>query len=93
MKLALFFVFIIVSANSFAQQEPRAVIVKENPKTMAPPKMAPPVAMAPPHAPESQTSNEELTNLLRAQTTAIKSLSSKLDSLEERISKIEKGQR
>jgi hypothetical protein len=84
MKLALFFAFIIASANAFAQQAPHAIEI---------PRPAPPAAppMAPPRAP--QFSNAELTELLRAQTTAIKSLSSKLDSLEERIGKIEKGQR
>lgn len=50
-------------------------------------------APAPPGAPArtSQSNNEELVELLRAQTTAIKALASKLDSLEQRISTLEKG--
>lgn len=78
MKLFLFFVFIIASANAIAQQAPRAIEI---------PRPAPPAPRAP------QLSNAELTELLRAQTTAIKSLSSKIDSLEGRIDKIERGQR
>lgn len=87
MKLALFFALIIASANAFAQQYPQA------PRAIEGSKPAPPAAppKAPPGAP--QLSNAELSRLLRAQTTAIQALSSKLDSLEERIRKIERGPR
>jgi len=89
MKLALFFAFIIASANAFAQQQaPRAIEIPRPAPPMAPPADLPKAA---PRAP--QLSNTELTELLRAQTTAIKSLSSKLDSLEERIGKVERRQR
>lgn len=84
MKLSLFFVFIIASANAIAQQAPRAIEIPRPAPPAAPPKV-------PPRA--QQLSNAELTELLRAQTTAIKSLSSKIDSLEGRIGKIERGQR
>ena len=87
MKLALFFAFIIASANAFAQQAPR-LLLPVPPVQPVPPADPP---KAPPRAP--QLSNAELSELLRAQTTAIRSLSSKLDSLEERIRKIERGPR
>ena len=84
MKLALFLAFTVACANAFAQQAPAAI-----------PRPAPPVLPAPPAAPPRapQLSNAELSELLRAQTTAIQSLSSKLDSLEERVRKIERGPR
>lgn len=82
MKLTIFFVFLLslASVNAFAQQAPSRSI-----------KLPPAAPMAPPQA--SQPNNTELTDLLRAQTTAIKSLSNKLDSLEKRIDKIERGER
>lgn len=89
MRLAIFIAFIIVSGNASAQLPPARPVpppqVKQAPQ-MAPPRAVPP---APPVAPVQN--NEALTELLRAQTAAIKSLSNKLDSLEERIGKIEKG--
>ena len=84
MKLSLFFALIIASATAFAQQAPAPRQVTQIPQGQSP---VPP----PPQAP--QLSNAELSELLRAQTTAIKALSSKLDSLEERIQKIERGPR
>ena len=88
MKLAIFFLAVIFCGNTFAQQPPGAPPLPTPP--MFPPAV-PPAAIpkAVPRAPEF--SNQELTALLRAQTAAIKSLSSKLDSLEERLGKIEKG--
>jgi len=84
MKVAVFFLAVVVCGNAFAQQPPRV-----------PPRSsgqgAPPIAMVPPIPPE--LSNQELASLLRAQTAAIKSLSSKLDSLEERLGRIEAGRR
>lgn len=81
MKLALFFAVIISFASAFAQQAPQAPA----------PKPPPPAASLPPQAP--QLSNAELSELLRAQTTAIRELSSRIDSLEERIRKVERGSR
>ena len=82
MKLPLFLAFTVACANAFAQQAPAAI-------------PRPPVFRAPPAAPPRapHLSNAELSELLRAQTTAIQSLSSKLDSLEERVRKIERGPR
>lgn len=84
MKLSLFFAFIIASAIAFAQQPPAPRQVMQVPHGPSP---MPPSPQAP------QLSNAELSELLRAQTTAIKALSSKVDSLEERIQKIERGPR
>ena len=91
MKLALFLAFTVACANAFAQQAPAAI--PRPPVLPAPP--AAPVLPAPPAAPPRapHLSNAELSELLRAQTTAIQSLSSKLDSLEERVRKIERGPR
>jgi len=89
MKLALFFAFIIASADAIAQEAPRAVEI-HRPASPAPPPIGPTYKTVPS---ASQPNNPELIELLRAQTSAIKTLSSKLDSLEERIGKIEKGQR
>lgn len=89
MRLASFFVLIITSAIAFAQQVPG--YAQQAPRAIEPPPRPVPPA-APPRAPPQalQLSNAELSELLRAQTTAIRSLSSKLDSLEERIRKIER---
>lgn len=81
MKPALFIIAIIASASAIAQQIPVEVRT---------PRSAPPAA-APPRAPEF--SKDDLIGLLRAQTAAIKALSSKLDSLEERLAKIEEKSR
>lgn len=56
---------------------------------------APDLPMAPPMAPPEthRSDNTELFQLLRAQTEAIKSLSNKIDTLEERIDKLERGER
>lgn len=80
MKLVIFFVFIIVSANSFAEPElPKGTPFKvANTETI------------PAHAPGLQT-NQAVRNLLREQTTRINALSSKLDLLDERIKRIENG--
>lgn len=92
MKFVLFFTLIIASANVFAQQAPHAV-EKQVPQhhTMAAPRAPRILADETPNQPP--TNNTELLDLLRAQTTAIKSLSNKLDVLEERIRKIEGGSR
>ncbi|MDD5177062.1 MAG: hypothetical protein PHQ05_11645 [Sterolibacterium sp.] len=92
MKLALSYACILASANVFAQQAPGVINrpAAEPPKIAAPSwKIAPPLAVVPPITGEKPT-NAELTELLRAQTIAIKSLSSKLESFEQRIEKIER---
>ena len=107
MKIALSLAFVLLSGSALAQMAPALPVppppVQPSPQ-MAPrpipppqvkqaPRMAPPIAMTPPPTvpmgPEQN--NEALAELLRAQTAAIRSLSNKLDSLEERIGKIEKG--
>jgi hypothetical protein len=88
MKRALFFAFLIASSNAYAQQPPRP---DQAPRFDKAPKADAPRAIERPRTP--QLSNAELAGLLQAQTTAIKSLSSQVDSLEERILKIEKGAR
>lgn len=85
MKPVFFFAIIMACVNATAQQAPGLA----KPAPPAVPAPAPPAVV--PQAP--QLSNEELTRLLRAQTTAIKSLAGQLDSLEDRIGKLEKGQR
>jgi 3-oxoacyl-ACP reductase-like protein len=86
MKPALFFVFIIACVNAVAQQPPG----EATRQPAQAPRPSPPMAPAPAAA---QLNNEELTALLRAQTAAIKSLRSKLDSLEQRVEKIERVRR
>jgi hypothetical protein len=83
MKVAVFFLAVVVCGNAFAQQPPG---VPPRPYGQGAP---PPMAL--PRPPEF--SNQELASLLRAQTAAIKSLSSRLDSLEERLGRIEAGRR
>jgi hypothetical protein len=86
MKPFLLLAFTVVSVMSFAQQPPQpagqapGAVVKP-----APPAAAPPLA--------AQPSTAELAELLRAQTAAIKSLSARIDSLDERIRKLEDGAR
>lgn len=90
MKLALFFAIAIASVNAVAQEPPSAPGAKK-PAPPMPVKTTATFAVVPP--PSTKLSNEELAELLRAQTSAIQSLSSKLDSLEKRIGKMEKGER
>jgi len=92
MKFVFFFAFIIFSVNVVAQQAPGAVkqepdVVKQVPGTISIP--APPMAPTP----AQQFSNNELSELLSAQTNAIRSLSHKLNLLEERINNIERTER
>ncbi len=97
MKSALFLIAIIASASAIARQVsdedqiPRRDLVS---LTVPPSALLSDhdVIAAPPRAPRI-TNDDEFIYLLRAQTTAIKALSSKLDSLEERITKIEKKAR
>lgn len=90
MKSALFLALFIATTTVAAQQAPaggQAPRAPENERrpTMAPPMAAPPLAAQP-------TSAERTEELLRAQTAAIRSLAGKLDSLEERIGRIERRQ-
>tara|TARA_R110001599_G_scaffold333327_1_gene549248 strand:- start:916 stop:1185 length:270 start_codon:yes stop_codon:yes gene_type:complete len=89
MKLALFFAFLITSVNGFAQQAPEAPRPVGQYPGAAPQEPLP--LIGPAVGP--QLSGAELFKLLRTQTAAIQALSSKLDSLEERIRKIEEGPR
>lgn len=92
MKLALCFAFILASASSFAQQAPRAMVRDQVPReAQVPGEAVERPAKAAPRAPAA--GNAELSELLRAQTAAIKSLSSKIDQLEERVSRLEGGRR
>ena len=79
MKLALFFTFVLASTNAFAQQAPGAIEHR-------PPSQPEPSATA---LPERQPKNADLSELLRAQTTAIRALSDKVEALEERVRKLE----
>lgn len=102
MKTVAFVLAAIVWGTAFAQQAPGAVSGAQDDAVKVVPRlqvskganrphvlMAPPVAMAPPKSPE--LSNEQLAELLRAQTTAIKALATQLDSLDARLGKIETG--
>lgn len=68
------------------QQAPRAPDNNRPRPSMAPPMAAPPQAAQPGSA-------ERTEELLRAQTEAIRALAGKLDTLEERIGRIESRQR
>ncbi|MGH8558247.1 MAG: hypothetical protein ACRESZ_12455 [Methylococcales bacterium] len=84
MKHVLFLALIIAFVNVGAQETSPA---EEFPK----PKMRmPPMATRTAYSAESQTGDAQIINLLKAQSEAIKSLSSKLNSLEERLDKMEK---
>ena len=90
MKLALFFALAIASANAFADialppAEPPGQSVGTSPYRLPPM----PVPVIPP--PAVYPDNDELMNLIRAQTDAIKSLSIKINALEVRVGKIERG--
>ena len=88
MKNSLLLVLVIVFGNCAAQQVPAAAA--RLPRAASEAK-----AGSPPGSPQlaQPTSNQELATLLRAQTDAIKALSSKVDALEERIRTLEKERR
>ena len=107
MKSALFLCMIAASANVLAQQAPAApqeprYLTQQAPavstgNTQQVPKVPenrrPRPSIAPPMVAPAQAGNVEHTEeLLRAQTAAIKSLAGKLDSLEERIGRMESRQ-
>lgn len=74
------------AAEAQLERAPRVTAVQPNRSVPAPSN----VLMAP-AAP--RTTDPELAELLRAQTAAIKTLSSKIDTLEERIGRMEQGKR
>ncbi|MDB6062159.1 MAG: hypothetical protein JWM78_2262 [Verrucomicrobiaceae bacterium] len=76
MKVRLFFLLAFIATSVSAQQAPAAAGTPSPPRGIAPP----PATM----------SNEEIVTLLRAQTAAIKALSSKLENVEQRVNQIDK---
>jgi hypothetical protein len=80
MKAALFLAGIIACAGVAAQQAPAAATPAPRP-------------IPPPAAPAARMNNEEMAELLRAQTSAIKALSAKIDALEIRLGNLETKQR
>ena len=81
------FLLILSSINAYAVDDSQSPIIKAPPRSMFGGEGGSPPMPPPPHAVES--SETELTALLKAQTTAIRVLAKKLDSLDERIKKIE----
>jgi hypothetical protein len=87
MKAALFLAAIFACAGVGAQQAPAAAGPAPVPAP-SPPRAIP---KAPPHA--ARMSDEDMAELLRAQTSAIKALSAKIDALEIRLGNLETKQR
>lgn len=85
MKAALFLAGIFACAGVAAQQAPAA----------ATPASRPPSPTSAPHAPPmaARINNVEIAELLRAQTSAIKALSAKIDALEIRLANLETKRR
>jgi hypothetical protein len=96
MKLLCFLVGITAYNVAFAQQSPA---LPPGPSSVTPPgistlrpEYAPPPSTLPPRtssAVDSITARQELTDLIRAQTELIKTLSSKVDSVEDRLRRME----
>lgn len=82
MKAALFLAGIFACAGVAAQQAPAAA----NPTPVPAPA---PRAFPSPPAAAARMNNEEMAELLRAQTSAIKALSAKIDALEIRLGNLE----
>lgn len=79
MRLFLaFLTSVVISTSAFAQQAP----MSHPDLRMAPPMAPPPVTPA--------YSSDALQKLIRSQTDAIKSLSTKIDGLEKRVDSLEK---
>ncbi len=81
MKLIIFLSAISVSSVALAQQAPQA------PQDLRGPRKA----VVPP--PSLREAAQELRDLMRAQTKAIKALSNRVDALEDRLGKIEGEER
>lgn len=96
MKLFCVLVSIAACGSAHAQTSP-APPAGPSPKALPDisivrPEYAPPPAVMPPRFPaaaDRPTTPQELKDLIRAQTAAIKSLSTKVDSLEQRLRRIE----
>lgn len=96
MKLSGFLVIITVCGSAHAQPSP-APPAGPSPKPLPDisilrPEYAPPPAVMPPRFPaaaDSPKTPQELKDLVRAQTEAIKALTAKVDSLEQRLRRIE----
>jgi hypothetical protein len=96
MKLFCFLVGISVCGFAYAQQSP-ALPPGPSGETLPGisilrPEYAPPPSSLPPSnstAADSPRSQQELTDLIRAQTEAIRVLSGKVDSLDDRLRRIE----
>jgi hypothetical protein len=96
--MKLFFVLVSVAAcgSAFAQSS-RGSAAGPSPKPLPDisilrPEYAPPPAVMPPRSPaaaDTPKTQQELKDLIRAQTEAIKGLSAKVDSLEQRLRRIE----
>lgn len=83
MKLVLFLVFVVVSINASAQQVPREITDKSaSAKVLAKPP-------APPKALGSGHHYNQLRDMIQIQANEIKALSNKIDSLEERMGRME----
>ena len=84
MKQFFYGVCLLASASVGAQQAPGAIFDSSG-KGPQPSKQVPSATKSP--------NADEMAELLRAQTAAIKALSDKVDALEARLAKIEKGGR
>ncbi|WP_305041545.1 hypothetical protein [Geoalkalibacter sp.] len=86
MRLSFFLAILFTATLALAQQPPAA---PEKQPPMAP---APPMPTPPKQAPgTSALGDENLLELLQAQTAAIKALNEKVGELEKRIERIEEG--
>jgi hypothetical protein len=96
MKLFCVLASIVACGSAYAQPSP-APPAGPSPKALPDisivrPEYAPPPAIMPPRFPaaaDSPKTPQELKDLIRAQTEAIKVLSAKVDSLERRLRRIE----
>jgi hypothetical protein len=83
MKLVLFLVFIVASANAIAQQVPREISDKPTPVKVLPKPSTPPKVLG------SVYQYNQLRDMVQIQANEIKALSRKIDSLETRMGRME----
>ncbi|CAG9932415.1 hypothetical protein [Candidatus Nitrotoga arctica] len=83
MKIYIFLVFIVVSANAIAQQVPREITDKPTPVKILPKPSPPPQILGSAHQ------YNQLRDMVQTQANEIKVLSSKIDSLEKQMSRME----